>query len=143
MITKLNCEELIIGFIFALAFTPVIGWWSLALAPITSFLWALTGSESKWNSKLWRRLLVPFLACLAVYLVKGNWQIWVSLPFAFGILSMGYGIPTIAPGRADHDEGSWLGKFWYRIKPEWANWLTRGTIYSLLFTSFLIGILWK
>lgn len=134
---KLNKEELIIGFIFGIAFSPIIHWWSLVIAPFTSIFWAISGSEWKYNFKLWRRLGVPLIACTVVYLVTKNWHIWVSLPFAFAILSMGYGIPDST------DEGSTLGKFWYRISPQYANILTRGTIYLLLTITFCLGIFIK
>jgi hypothetical protein len=114
---------------------PIIGLWVVPLAIATSFLWALTGSASKYNYKLWRRLLVPALACLAVYLVTHNWHIWLSLPLAFGILSIGYGIPDST------DEGSALGKFWYKVSEQYANILTRSSIYILLALSFLIGLI--
>ena len=130
----MNKEELLIGFIFGLCFYPVIGLWSIGLAFVSSILWALTGSG---KSKLYRRLLIPIIASCLVYLSIKNWHIAISVPLAYGALSLGYGIPD------NTDDGSLIGRFWFKITSKYANILTRATIYSLLLSSFLIGILWK
>ena len=129
---KLNKEELTIGFIFGISFWPILGLFSVLLALATSYLWALSGAEG--HDKIWRRVGVPFLACLAVFIVRHSWHIWVSLPLAYAVLSLGYGIPDSG------DKGSWLGQKWFNINPEYAWLFTRLTIYILLAISFLIGI---
>jgi hypothetical protein len=124
---KLNTEEIIIGFIFGLTFVGVIGWWAVLMAFVTSLFWALTGAG---YSKLFRRVGVPLVACLAVALVKQYYLVFISLPLAFAVLSIGYGIPS------PNDAGSPLGQFFYALNPDNANILTRGTIYLLLALAF-------
>lgn len=117
---KLNKEELIIASILTAIVVP----FPLALVaiPICAFLWALSGSESKYNYKLWRRLGVPLVwaACLM------NYYSLAAVPIAFGFLSMGYGIPDAS------DEGSWLGKIFK------SDLIVRGIIYSGVLIPFLI-----
>ena len=140
MIFGLNKNELIIGFLFALPFVFIIGFLALAIAPLTSILWALSGMNGQ--PKIWRRLGVPFVVCLAVFLLKHHWQAWISLPLAFGALSLGYGIPSEQPP----DEGSAIGQFYYNVvfsnereseRLKLSNICTRATIYLLLAVSFL------
>lgn len=132
----LNKEELATGFVFGICFWPIIGPLTLLVGTICSFLWALTGSG---KSKLYRRLGVPLVPCAAIYLMTYNWHIWISLPLAYGVLSLGYGIPSTQPP----DSGSTLGRFWYRVfnnNETKAHLATRGTIYLLLLVSFLVGL---
>ncbi|MBI3981188.1 hypothetical protein HY345_04275 [Candidatus Microgenomates bacterium] len=134
---NLNREEILTGFIFGISFVHIIGWWCLPLAMISSFLWALSGSPGQ--DKFWRRLGVPFCACLIVFFLKHNWIIWLSLPMAFTVLSIGYGIPTIDKDGNLTDEGSWLGRFFWNKtgSSRTSNILTRAVIYLLLFLSFI------
>lgn len=119
---NLNREEIVIASILTALVVPFSYAW-LAI-PICAFLWALTGSESKWNSKLWRRLVVPMIwaACLI------DWKAFLLVPVSYGFLTLGYGLPSHNPP----DEGSTIGKFFWRLTNAnelWANILTRGVVY--------------
>lgn len=137
---SLNKSELVIGLIFGLIFAVKIGWWALALAPVTSFLWAAGGL---WN-KAFRRIGCALLPCLAVWAVSGWWWAILAFPLAFGVLCIGYGIPTTQPP----DEGSFLGRFAYSLVSQQSGWtvvekeqiaeiLTRTLIYFLLSVAFI------
>ncbi len=133
---KLNKEELVIGAIFGSCFAPIIGAWAFLLASATSPLWALSGYG---YSKTLRRLLCPALACFAVSYVTASATVWIALPLAFGLLSLGYGIPDST------DEGSTLGRFWLNLtgNETIANVLTRGIIYVGLFLTFWLANAYK
>ena len=127
---KLNLEEMMWGACFGLFFYPWVGLSSILLALICSVLWALSGAG---YPKILRRGLVPLLASTLVLLKTGNQLVMLSVPLAFCVLSMGYGIPSQMP----YDEGSALGRFWYRIVGErWANLTTRLTIILFLLLSY-------
>jgi hypothetical protein len=131
---KLNAEELVIGAIVGLTFAIKVGWLAIPLACLTSFLWALTGSESKWNSKLWRRLVVPVVCAGLVALVYKSWVPMISVPLASAVLHLGYGIPDKT------DEGSWLGRLclvYMGGDEKKANLLCRAIIYTLLALAFI------
>ena len=132
---KLNAEELTIGGVFGLCFWPLIHWLAFPVALCTSLCWAMTGAGM---SKLYRRLCVPSIAAVAVLLVTHNVKILLAIPMAFGVLSMGYGIPD------QTDKGSWLGREWLHITqdPFWANFWTRLTIYVLLAACY-VAWLWR
>lgn len=133
--SRLNKEEVMIGTIFIVVFAY---WtrWAVFMAPISGFLWALSGSDWRQNSKLFRRLGCPLVLSLSIYWGSGINLWWPILP-AFAVLSLGYGIPS--PG----DKGSTLGRF-FLIRTngdeKWANIWTRGTIYSLLVLSYLVPL---
>jgi len=128
---KLNKEELTIASILtaiATPFPPML--WAV---PVCAFLWALTGSESKYNYKLWRRLGVPLIWASTLW----TWQAFLCVPIAFAFLSLGYGLPSTQPP----DEGSSLGKVMWKLSGEnelLANLLTRGFIYFGILTPFLL-----
>ena len=128
---QLNAEEYLIGSFFSLVFIPVIGMWAVLLAPLQGLLWSLSGAG---YSKLFRRLLVPAIPIVVIVIQTGYLGIIFSLPLAFGVLSLGYGIQDST------DKGSWLGRFWYEKYPEHANFLTRFTIYFLLAVSYYIPL---
>jgi hypothetical protein len=121
----LNSEEITIGCIFGLCFFPVIGLLAMPLAAITGVLWALSGAG---YPKILRRLGVPLAASLCVFLIRHHWQIFIAVPCAFGILSIGYGIPDST------DEGSSLGRFWTKLG---VPVMTRVTIYVALAAVFI------
>jgi len=124
---RLNKEELITAGILTAIVTPW-KWWILTI-PLCAFLWALTGSESKYNYKLWRRLGVPVVWGASLWM----WQVAFAIPVAFGFLSMGYGIPSTQP----FDEGSWLGRIFKN------DLIVRGIIYSGATLPFiLVRFLW-
>lgn len=148
---KLNLEELLIGGLFGLLMVVFIGLWALVLSPICALFWALSGAG---YSKLFRRLGCPLLACLAIYLVHHQLLIWISLPLSFGVLSIGYGIPSTQPP----DTGSSLGRFWVDCFTPKGNkipndpptqaeilasaaFFTRATIYVLLIFCFIPGFI--
>lgn len=136
MENKLNKSELIVGAIFGLCFYPFVHWVALTTAPLTAVLWALSGAG---HSKLYRRLGVPLAASTALFVVKGSPSVFVSVPIAFAVLCLGYGIPD------QTDEGSWLGREWLHITldPFWANIWTRATIYALLACAFIPAVIAK
>ena len=125
----LNRSELLIGFAVGMAFWFKLGLIAIPLAILTSVLWALSGMKG--HSKLWRRIGVPLVICLVTFAKFKDWTCWFSLPMAFVVLSLGYGIPDA------FDEGSMLGRFWYWISPDYAELFTRVTIYLLLALSFI------
>ena len=126
----LNKEEMVWGASFGIAFFGVVGWLAIPQAILCAYLWALSGAG---ESKLFRRFGCPLIVSLTAYIVSKDVWVWVSLPIAFGILSLGYGIPSQMP----YDEGSTLGKFWNRISQKHANLLTRSTIVVLLILAYI------
>lgn len=131
---KLNREELLIGLIFGLCFIPSLEWYALLLAPVTSFLWALGGSED--GLKIYRRLGVPLVTSLLCVIVQHSWWPALSIPMGFAVLSLGYGIPTIQPV----DAGSWLGQICFSLAKhdeELAELYCRSIIYILLAIAFM------
>jgi hypothetical protein len=136
---KLNKEELIIGAIIPLMFFYCYGWWVILICPITSLFWAMAGAEG--FDKFWRRVLVPASICLLLSIIMHRWWVLFGILPAWGSLSIGYGYPSTQPP----DEGSALGRFWWKVCKQnqfWTDFFTRGTIYLLFFTSiavFLIG----
>ena len=103
MLFGLNLNELLIGSIVGGLSAILVGWWALLVSPITAFLWALSGMNGK--DKIWRRLGVPLVVSLSVSIVRHSLIPIVSIPLAFGVLSIGYGIPD------ETDSGSFLGQF--------------------------------
>lgn len=106
---------------------------------IGGFLGAFAGADK--TSKNWRRYCIPGLIISNAYNYTQN--LWVLLiGIMIGILSLGYGIPDST------DEGSTLGKFWYKIGTRiglggsvialFSNLCTRGTISIGLVFSLLI-----
>lgn len=72
---------------------------------ITAFLGAFAGCDN--TSKNWRRFLIPFaLAGLAYGYLHNFWVLTIMIMMI--AFSTGYGIPS------DNDDGSALGKFWYK-----------------------------
>ena len=122
---ELNRNELITGAIFGISFVWILGVYALALAPIAALLWALGGSVKK----AYRRIGVPVAVAIFLSLVLSEWiRPALTIPGAFGILSIGYGIPSTQPP----DAGSVLGRFFFKLSPRWADVLTRGSIFVML-----------
>lgn len=130
---RINREELITaGILTAIATPPV--WWAITM-PSCAFLWALSGSESRFNSKLFRRLCVPLIWAASLF----NYWAFAVIPISFGFLTLGYGIPD------ETDEGSLLGRLALKISGNvfLANIITRGVIYLGAITPFLVvRLLW-
>lgn len=129
---NLNKEELLIGLILPTIFVYWMGFWVVPVALVSSYFWALSGAPGQ--EKLWRRLGVPVLVALGIYLHTHTNIIFFGILPAFGALSIGYGIPSTQPP----DAGSALGRFWFKISQKYASWLTRLTIYGLFAGSFLV-----
>lgn len=105
---KLNKNELIVGGAFGLAHILFIGFWAIALAPVTALLWALGGAGHKWA----RRFAMPAIVAVAWLIVRFNvLEAIAGGSAAVGLLSIGYGIPSFQP----LDAGSGLGRFWYAV----------------------------
>jgi len=118
---KLNKEEMLIASILTMLATNWLTW--IITVPLCAFLWALTGSESKWNSKLWRRLAIPVIWSLSFF----DLRMLLLVPVAYGFLTLGYGLPSYM------DKGSFLGSFFWKLTKGneiLSNILTRGIIYG-------------
>jgi len=98
-------------------------------AAIIGLLGAAGGSKN--SSKALRRYGIPGLLTILAYVRLHPECDWLEAFWALtimgmcGILSLGYGIP------GGDDEGSDLGRFWYKITRNshlWADILTRGTV---------------
>ena len=125
---KLNKEELIIASILTAIVVPFPI--AIGAIPLCAFLWALTGASA---SKLFRRLGVPLVWALCLW----NLYALIAVPIGFGMLCIGYGIPTTQP----YDKGSWLGIVFFKLTSGnmlMSNILTKGTIYLGLLIPFLI-----
>lgn len=137
---QLNKEELAYGALFQCLFAYYLEWHILWAIPISAFLWALSGSESRFNWKVWRRLGCPLVSCIGLYVATGLSNVFYALPFSFWALCVGYGTPSTQPV----DEGSALGRFYYWItngNELMTNMLTRGTILALAALPIHIGII--
>jgi hypothetical protein len=134
----MNKEELLIGAIIPWMFIYWYGWWAILISPICSILWSLSGATR--FDKFWRRIGVPTVICLSLAIKTGIWFSLVGILPAWGSLSIGYGLPSTQPP----DEGSALGRFWWRVcrKNEFmADLTTRGTIYLLMFFSIALCLI--
>jgi len=127
---KLNKEEILVASILTMLAAHWLTW--IITVPLCAFLWALTGSESKYNYKLWRRLGVPLVWALSLW----TWQALICVPIAFGFLSIGYGMPSTQP----IDDGSWLGRNMLKLFRDYntANIITRAIIYWGAISPFLV-----
>ena len=95
---------------------------------LSAFLGAWGGAEG--TNKNWRRFLIPFALSGLAYGHLKDWKC-ILIMGMMGVFSMGYGIPDLT------DEGSALGRFWYKIthqKVLLANIFTRATI------GFMVGL---
>lgn len=131
---KLIKAELIVGAIVGASSAIKIGLWAIPTSVVTSLLWAMGGATG--GNKLYRRLGVPTIIGVVVGIVCHSWTPLLSIPPAFGVLSIGYGIPTTQPV----DEGSWLGRLcfkWSKQNEKLAEIYCRTIIYTLLALAFL------
>lgn len=130
----INKEELLIGAIVGLCFIPIIGLVALPMALATAILWNLGGADG--FSKAYRRMGVPLVTCITVAVVKQSLTPLISLLPVWGVLSIGYGIPSTQPP----DAGSWLGREALMLAKgheKRADLYCRGVIYALLALAFL------
>lgn len=128
---NLNREELLIGLIYGLCFIFLIGWWAILVAILCSLLWA---SGGRFGHSI-RVFGVPVVSYGSVLIIRHHYWSILSMVFTMLILSIGYGQVTIENGIIT-DNGSALGRFWYRIDKENANFWTRVTIYLLLVIAY-------
>lgn len=111
-----------------------VGLWALPMAVVTSLLWAVGGAEG--GKKVVRRLGVPLTITSVCALFAHSWVPFISVPLAFGVLSIGYGIPSTQPP----DEGSWLGQYCFELANKnecLAEIYCRTIIYAFLIIAFL------
>ncbi len=122
----LGREETAIGAVYGLAFWPFLGLYSLLIALISGSLWSI-GGAAKTSTGI-RKVGVPIVIGLSVLIAQWHWQYILCSVAAFGVLTMGYGMPS------HDDEGSILGNvFWFIFKNEHrASIILRGFL-GLLF----------
>ena len=135
---ELNIEEIFVGACIQFPFYFLVGWWVLALMPVSGFLWALGGAKD--SSKLFRRLGVAVATVVSVVVTNITWWPIASfIPVGWGVLTLGYGMPD------GEDEGSFFGKLYLRILKNYklANFSTRLTTYIIYWVAFIVvgGIL--
>jgi hypothetical protein len=120
---KLNMEEVFIGAMLQFPLYFIVGWWILPIQLICGILWGLGGSEN--SSKLFRRLGVPLIVCMATYLTFHRLSIFIAMPFMIW-LSPSYG--------AD----GWLFNLILELTLDHkkADFLCRGITYILYWLSF-------
>ena len=134
----LNDEELIIGAVYGLLTLPVTGEATPIVSCLTAFLWALTGSDSKYNWKFWRRWMCPILVVSPYILVTRNYLFLIVMAIHIATLHLGYGLPD--KRLTSLDDGSLLGRFWWHTwngDNRLADIFTRGTIYLILILSMI------
>jgi len=108
-VLKLSNEELMRGAIRGLAFVPFLKWWTFLAVPLIALLEAAGG----FKKKIIRRLGVPAALCILLSIsLRSYIPFSLFLPYLL-ILTIGYGIPTPAPGKPWDDKGSWLGRLVY------------------------------
>lgn len=120
---ELNENEIWWGFIYCSLFVLKIGIVAIPLIPICAYLWAISGAGA---SKLYRRLGVPVITSGLSAIVLQSVQPLYSIPLAFAVLSLGYGIPD------ETDDGSFLGGLGWNISHVNAELITRSIIIALL-----------
>lgn len=112
---KLAKEELIVWGAYALCFAYFTKWWTLLAIPLSAVLGAAGGAQG--ISKIVRRLGCPLVVLGLAAIAQHSLIPLISVLPVFGVLSIGYGIPSFngAGGTCD-DEGSTLGRFvWYKV----------------------------
>lgn len=129
----LNENEIWWGFIYASAFVLKMGLMAIPLIPICAYLWAISGAGA---SKLYRRLGVPTTTSVLSAVLLQSYQPLYSIPLAFAVLSIGYGIPDV-----NDPYGSWLGYQAYKISYKHAELITRSIIVGLLIVANIPTIL--
>ena len=108
----------------------------LGIITVCALLGAWAGQEMKWL----RRFLYPLILTLYAIVIVQYW--WVLTIYTMSIwLSIGYGIPSFnGPNGSMDDEGSFLGKIFYKLfkgSEMWANIFTRGMVGLLISLSML------
>lgn len=135
---RLNFEECVVGYLFAIPLVFVIGIWCAVVGVITAFLWAL-GGAGYLGTKAWRRLGVPAVISTVLALVYSSFMPYLAFIPAWGALSIGYGTPDI-----NDPIGSKLGSFWISAcagSQLWATVCSRLTIFALFWSVFGVVVL--
>ena len=132
---KLNKEELALGCIYFISWFMVLRQYILFAIP-GAYFWAKTG---RGDGAFWRKIFDPIIMAVIVSISLNS--LW-HLICASGIIVLyqGYGIPTLAPGRPDNDEGSAIGRIAFSISNGnvWmANLIARFIYFSLLSLSLI------
>ena len=100
---------------------------------LLSYVGAILGAIGGARNKTVRRVLIP-LIITAVAFAKTESILVLTICSMMGVLAVGYGIPDAT------DEGSALGRFWYRLCRHnhlLADIFTRGTIGVLIGVSLI------
>ena len=106
-------EDFILGALFGILTTIHEGpLGSVTICSASAVLWALGGAKGM--NKAYRRVGCPTVAAASIALTFWPGALAAGLA-SFGALTLGYGIPTIAPGRPDNDPGSALGRLALKI----------------------------
>lgn len=136
---KLNKEELFVGGVVALSLIGFIHWWVIPIIPLCAILWALGGAKG--IPKLVRRVGVPIVLCLTAYLLGENPILTLTtLPLLVLAFSVGYGTPTVNNYGNVTDEGSWLGRFWFKVFEKDTTYLDFVELLVRLSYGFLIAL---
>jgi len=146
----LNPEEIAVGALHAAVWIGFLKLWGILTIPLVALLWAWGGADG--TSKNWRRLGAPIVLCLLLAIAKLSWLPLISILPCFGILTIGYGIPSFHNDGSIEDEGSFLGKIIYKkvkgdmIGPdklaERASTMIVRAILALLFAIALLPLAW-
>ncbi len=128
--------------------------WLKKLKYLLPLIGAYLGSLGGQGVKEWRRVVLPIIfSIIGVISLQSYWGILLG---TFGIwVSIGYGIPDYNSGKVienykleeilNQDEGSFLGRFWYKIfnyNHFLADIFTRGTVgFGMCLTGLVCPIL--
>ena len=110
---------------------------SLGIITLGALLGAWGGQEKRWL----RRFFYPAILVIYAYYIIQDWKV-LAIYSISGWLSIGYGLPSYLenPNHPNYDEGSTLGRFFYKLfkgNELWANIFSRGVIGILITISLL------
>ena len=108
---KLNKEEIYVGIAYSIVWITFQGWWGILSALLSGLLCGIGGAEG--TSKNWRRIGCPLVIVLPI--IPITLYIILSGILFYIVLTMGYGIPTYLSDGTCIDEGSHLGRIWWKI----------------------------
>jgi hypothetical protein len=131
-LTRAEYEDIALGFTLGISTAPIVGWWAIVSALASSFFWWKGGRSG--NS--WQVYGCSVSTFLPITLLTQQAVVIIPCVISGLLMSVGYGIPSTQP----HDEGSTLGRFWWKItnqNEKLTNILTRGTIYLGLLCTLL------
>lgn len=135
--TAAEREDVALGFIYGSLCAFYIGWWFLITSSVSAFFWWKGGRDgNSWqvygcSTSVWLTIMTQTSFI--------NHELWLITAFAWIlsglVMSIGYGIPDF------YDKGSTFGRFFYKLANGnvwWTNFLTRGSIYSMLALLFIL-----